>query len=203
MRCKAAPLLIAVGCTVVFASSAAAAAPIRPGLLVLGRRELPGFSGAKVSRNWTTSPSVYVNEDTLDTPPQAGAQLAALIRMGFTEAVQATFTARHREGVSEAIVFGSLSGAQAGLQAAVAEARATYEQAGLEQSAVPGIPGAVELGDFQEGQPGATSTVFFASGRCLLSVGDRVVNASTRAQGERAPLAGAFVLSERVQGLCA
>lgn len=203
MRCKAAFLLIALACGGALAPSASAAAPIAPGLLVAGRYELPGFARAKVRLSSTTSPSLYIKDYTADTPLQAGAQLDGLIRMGFAEGVQATFRARHREAVSEAIVFGSAQGAQAGLQASTAEALASYEPADLTQSSVAGLPGAVAFADSQAGQPGTAESVFFATGRCLLTVSERVFDAPARAGADRAPLAGAYALSERIAHICA
>lgn len=202
MRGKAG-LLLALGCGFVVSSPALAAAPIAPGLLVVTRHELPGFAGAKTSLNWTTSPSLYVKEYTQDTPAEAMAQLSGLVRMGFEEGVQGTFSAPHREAVSEAIVFLSEHAAREEVKVALAEDLAAFEKSGLKRSPVPGIPGAVALGDFQAGQRGATDNVLLSTGRCFLSVGDRVLNASTRAQGARAPVAAAEALSKRVKQTCA
>lgn len=198
MRGKTA-LLLALG----FGFIVSAATPIAPALLVATDHELPGFAGAKTGLYWTTSPSVYVKEYTQDTPAEATAELSGLIRLGFEEGVLRTFSAPHREAVSEAIVFPSRHAATEDLRVAIAEGLADYEKKGLKRSPVPGIPGAVALGDFTVGKRGATDNVFFSTGRCLLVVGDRVTNASTRAQAARAPVAAAKALSKRLEQTCA
>ncbi len=201
-RGKAA-LLLALGCGFLVCSAAMAAAPIAPRLLVARTHDLPGFAGARTGLESTTSPNVYVKEYTQDTPAEATAQLSGLIRMGFQEGVQGTFSAPHREAVSEAIVFRSAQAAGEEVKAAVAEDLAAFEKSGLKRSPVPGLPGAVALGDFHAGHRGATDNVLFSSGRCFLSVSDRVLNATTRAQAAIAPVAAAKALSNRVKHTCA
>ncbi len=200
MRCKAASLLIAVACAGALASPAVAAAAPAPGLLVLSKHELPGFVRARVRLNVTTSPGLYAADYMPDAPPQGAAQL---VRLGFQEGVQATFSARRREALSEAVVFGSAQSAEQALAEASARTLSSSEAASLTQSPVPGIPGAVAFADSQAGQPGGTDTVLFASGRCLLTLSDRIFDASPRARVDRAPLAGAYVLDERVEHICA
>jgi hypothetical protein len=202
MRRKAG-LLLVLGYGFFVPSPALATAPIAPALLVATRHELPGFAGAKTGLYWTTSPGLYVKEYTQDTPAEATTQRSGLIRMGFEEGVQGTFSAPNREAVSEAIVFRSEHAAREEVKVALAEDLAAFEKSGLKRSSVPGLPGAVALGDFQAGRRGATDNVLFSAGRCFLSVGDRVVNATTRAQGASAPVAAAETLSKRVKQTCA
>lgn len=205
---------LCMGCTVTAAllpalapSAAAATAttppPIPPATLVPSASQLPGFAHAKFTIHATTSIDFYVEEFTEDSRLQEVAESSELQRLGFEEASEEYFTAPGREGVAEAVVLNSPASAISEFTTSLRSDHASFEKRGLVQAPVPGLPGAVALGDFVGGRRGATDNVLFTSGRCFLLVADRLPHASNRAQGARAPVAAAKALAVSAKSACA
>jgi hypothetical protein len=180
------------------APAMAVAPPISPPLLVARTHELPGFGSAKVSFYWTPSAFEWAHGRG-QSEAEAKSETAALLAQGFQDGAEAFFIGRRerggkrREAVSDGLVFATVAGAAHFLRELVAESLNAYPKRGLKHFAVPSIPGAVEAGDFVSGRRGVTGNVFFATGLCVFAVGDSIHDATTRAEGMRAPIVAAAI----------
>jgi hypothetical protein len=190
-------------------ASAHAAGLIAPAQLVAHVRDLPGFAGARETRQHTTSPFAWAHETSPGTWTEAQLEATNLQALGFEEGAEAFFTGRapevrglHREAVSQAVVFATAAAAQSEVMTSVQGALRLFPRAGLLQGADPAIPGAVTLGSFRGGHRGGSDNVFFSTGRCFFVIGNAVHAARTRAAADRAPLVAALALYRRDQGLC-
>jgi hypothetical protein len=192
---------MAAVCTLVIASPAMAATHIRLSALVLRPRDLPGFSKARHFLVSTTSALEYAEEDN-DKASDAEAEASELSREGFQRDVTEVFPGARREAVSDIAIYSSTRGAEQVFLHTLAEDEKSFGQAGLKRYTEPAVPGSVVLGDFQPGHRGATSNVFFATGRCVLTIANVIHDASTRAQADLAPFAGAKALYTRAKRLC-
>jgi hypothetical protein len=185
-------------------SAIATTPPIPPSQLVAHARELPGFKGAKVTLDWSTS-ALEWGHFISESDAEAKNTTALLLGEGFQEGVQAFFRGRretgnrHREALSEALLFATPSAAEHMLRANVQ----ALERRGFKRSAVPSIPGAVGLDVFNPNRHGGGGNVLFSSGRCFFLIGNSIHDASTRAQLDRAPIAAAVALYGRTKQSCA
>ncbi len=169
--------------------------------LVPSKAELPGFIHATTKVWSTTSVLEWAKSGEPSAPPGAVNNLRA---EGFQEGIEkGYFLLPSREALASASVFASAAGAEHELRASVAEAMRTFEQAGLKRSTVHAIPGSVGLGSFRPGHRGGTGNVFFVAGRCFFVIGNRFVDATSRAQANLAPVAAAQTLYRRDRQLCA
>jgi hypothetical protein len=179
----------------------AASELIEPELLKLHASDLPGFNGGKVSYLATALPRRWAEGE--ETAAEAKQEYAYLIRERFVEGVAETILAKRREAVGEALVFETSSAARTTLKRASTELSKPVHNESLVRFGIPGIPGSLGFGFYTPKQRGAASNVMFATGRCFALVADRVVNARTLAQANRAPVAAAKTLYERMRNLCA
>jgi hypothetical protein len=185
------------------------AGPLPAAQLVARVHDLPGFAGARVHLSSTRSAFTWAHQGQ-GTWTQDEVQTSTLRTLGFEQGVEAFFTAtareahgHHREAVSEALVFPTASSAESALKASVPEALSVYGKQGMREFPGPAIiPGSISLDAFSPGVRGRAGNVFFSTGRCFFVVGDFVYSATTRAQADRAPLAGALALYRRDRRLC-
>jgi hypothetical protein len=174
---------------------------IEPELLKLHASDLPGFSRGKTSYLATALPRRWAEGE--GTAAEAKREYAYLIREGFVEGVAETILAKGREAVGEALVFETSSAAQTTIKRASTELSKPVHKESLVRFGVPGIPGSLGFGFHTPKERGAASNVMFATGRCFVLVADRVVDARTLAQANRAPVAAAKTLYGRISSLCA
>jgi hypothetical protein len=195
--------LVVLACGVAVGSPALAASPIAPAALEIPAREFPGFTGAHtstlVARNahqW----AIHFHE----SPAEERVEEAENAENGFEEAVVETFTTKaHREGIYEAQVFSSVSGAVHEVAKWTLEAMASRKHnAGLRVSKLPGVVGSVVFSEFLPKRDEGASNVVFSVGRCWLHVSDEVEHASTRTQSNCAAFALARALDRRMKRVC-
>jgi hypothetical protein len=177
--------------------------------LVARVRDLPGFAGARATLEHTTSPFTWAHNTNPGTWTEAQVEATNLQSLRFEEGAEAFFTGSapeahglHREAISQGVVFATAAAAQSELRTSVEGALKIFSRKGLLQGADPAIPGAVNLGNFTSGHRGGSDNVFFSTGRCFFVVGDSVHNTTSRAQADRAPVAGALALYRRDRRLC-
>jgi hypothetical protein len=174
---------------------------ITPEVLVANTHDLPGFAGAKTYFYAAASASQWAHAGELSA---AGVERETvyLEHEGFLEGVFTKITDKHRQAVSEANVFASTSTAVRVLAESVARGFKSIEKRGLKRFHIAAIPGSVGLGVFRRGERGAISDVRFSTGRCWFVVADSVTNATTRAQGTRAPVAAAKAIYRNARAAC-
>jgi len=174
---------------------------IEPRLLVAGARDLPGFARAKTQFFASASASEWAS-GAEDTAAQAESEAAYLNREGFREGAATTIVGKHREAVSEALVFDSKASASRRLVESVSRGKRSIEKHGLRRFHVAGVPGSVGLGAFRRGRRGTVGDLWFATGRCWFVVADRVPGAKTRGEGTKALVAAANAIYKRVRAPC-
>ena len=101
------------------------------------------------------------------------------------------------------MVFNSASDAELEFESISHEELNYYERIGFEESEIPGITGSVVMGNLNTEKHESTAMAFFATGNCVVAVGDFVGDASTGAQGSRGPVAAAKTLYKRIKRDCA
>lgn len=184
-------------------AAATTAGPIPAAQLVPHRGELPGFAHARKVL-WSTASAAEWAKAGNGSKVRGESEVSYLRRAGFQEGVEVAYLLRpHREAVAAAAVFASAGAAHHELAATVTEALKTFEHANRYRFVVHAIPGSVGLGSAGGTGHAVTGNVFFATGRCVFTVANRIVGASTRTQGERAPVSGAKALYRRALPLCA
>jgi hypothetical protein len=201
-------ILMALFGSTVGAVHAIAAPSIPPRELVPQARELPGFAFAKMISYWTMSAFEWAHGHEL-SEAQAKQETSELLREGFQEGIGSFFTGRreaggrHREAVSEALVFATAQAAEHELSVSVAQTvRRNGREPGFHRFAVKAIPGAVGLGAFVPRKHGGSANVFFSVGRCFVMVGNAIHDAATRAEARRAPIVAAIALYKRAKRFC-
>jgi hypothetical protein len=173
----------------------------RPELLKVHVSDLPGFEGSKGHYSDTTSARAWAEGE--ETAAQAEKKYAYLISEGFLEGVSSSIVAKGREAVGEALVLKTSSAAQTTLTSASTDVGKPIGDEKLVRFRVRGIPGSVGFGFYTPKRRGTASNVLFATGRCFVLIADRVVQAKTLAQANRAPVAAAKRIYGRTRNLCA
>jgi hypothetical protein len=185
-----------------FCTSCISSTVIAPALLEVNARELPGFTRDHAYHFASTSVAIWARESE-EKKGEAEETEAYLTREGFVEGAASFIPGDKREAVEEALVFGSAAGAQHTLVRRAGElAKLEMHGESSKRFRVKLIPGSIGIDFFQRGKPGAASNVLFATGRCYVVVADRVENAATLAQAEKAPVTAARRLYGRVRAVC-
>jgi hypothetical protein len=184
-------------------------APINVRTLEVRVGDLPGFRGAHMSVFAAADPTEWA-EAGEGSEAQKHAYAAQLIARGFQDGVSEFFSGRkdaprrHREAVSEALVFTSEAGAREEFTEMVAQAEKPVDKHPRHRYGDPAIPGSVGLSDHgsSRGLRYATGNIFFTVGRCFFVVGDSLHSGETRVQGERPATVAATALYKRAKQAC-
>ncbi len=195
------PFLVSFGCAVAISASALAATVIPPASLLAHPDEMPGFATAKVKVQSATSATRYVRTVLDESGHEGRVEVTRLEHKGFKEGAQEMLTGQQGVALSTAVVYGSARVAEQELKASISEDLKAQGKATIKRFTVDAIPGSLGFSAREPGHPGGAANVSFATGRCLVLVGDSL---RTSKQGVSiAPTAGAVAVYQRVKKLCA
>jgi hypothetical protein len=190
---------VVIGVAIVFlaVSVGASGAPIRADRLVVPVSRLPGFNGAAVSVQATTSKRHCATSILEDTPQEAVTEVALFRRERLVECVKETFQTHTAGGVSVALVFGAP-------RFAMRELARTAEE-DTSKGAVDARPagGVIPRSVMLEGsEPGRVAVdVLFTAAKCMFDVGDAVYGLATQTV-RTVPLIGARIVYRRARKAC-